>query len=95
VHKVGIRMKSTLEVSNIHPRTGHEGPEGEKRYRCTLSLTLALNRGGWSTPCSGRFTTGNDAVANVLEAGWVSGPVWTGAENLALRRYTIPGPTTS
>ena len=29
----------------IHPRTGHEGPEGE--YSSTLSLTLALNRGGW------------------------------------------------
>jgi hypothetical protein len=30
----------TLEV---HPRTGHEGPEGELRYSSTLSLTLALD----------------------------------------------------
>jgi hypothetical protein len=26
-----------------HPRTGYEGPEGEKRYSSTLSLTLALD----------------------------------------------------
>jgi hypothetical protein len=29
------------------PRTGHEGPEGEKRYSSTLSLTSALDGGGW------------------------------------------------
>jgi hypothetical protein len=27
----------------VHPRTGHEGPEGEKRYSCTPSLTSALD----------------------------------------------------
>jgi hypothetical protein len=26
-----------------HPRTGHEGPEGEYRYSTTLSLTSALD----------------------------------------------------
>jgi len=30
----------------VHPRTGHEGPEGEKRYSSTLSLTSALNTVG-------------------------------------------------
>ena len=39
-------------------RTSHEGPEGEQRYSCTLSLTLALDGGGWSTPRPGRFTRG-------------------------------------
>jgi len=29
----------------VHPRTGHEGPEGEQRYSSTLSLTSALDRG--------------------------------------------------
>jgi hypothetical protein len=29
----------------LHPRTGHEGPEGEKRYSPTLSLTSALEGG--------------------------------------------------
>jgi len=26
----------------VHPRTGHEGPEGEQRYSCTLSLTFYI-----------------------------------------------------
>jgi hypothetical protein len=31
----------------IHPRTGHEGPEGGERHTCnpTISLTLALDWG--------------------------------------------------
>ena len=28
-----------------HPRTGHEGPEGEQMYSSTLSLTSALDGG--------------------------------------------------
>ena len=30
------------------------------------------------------LTPGNDPVPIVQEAGWDSGPVWTGAENFAL-----------
>jgi hypothetical protein len=45
-----------------HPRTYHEGPEGEYRYSSTLSLTSALDGGGWSTPRPGHFTLGNDTV---------------------------------
>jgi hypothetical protein len=30
----------------VHPRTGHEGPEGEERYSSTLPLTSELD-GGW------------------------------------------------
>ena len=44
----------------LHPRTGHEGPKGEKRYNSTLSLTSVLDRGEWSTPRPGRFTPGKD-----------------------------------
>ena len=29
----------------VHPRTGHEDPKGEKRYSSTLSLNLALDGG--------------------------------------------------
>jgi hypothetical protein len=29
--------------SCFHPRTGHEGPEGEQRYSSTLSLTSAID----------------------------------------------------
>jgi hypothetical protein len=44
----------------VFPTTGHEGPEGEKSYSSTLSLTLALDVGGWSTPRPGRFTPGKE-----------------------------------
>ena len=39
--------------------------------------------GGWSTPRPGRFIPEKDPVPIVQEAGWVPGPVWTAAENLA------------
>ena len=47
---------------NIHPRTGHEGPEKEQMYSSTLPSTSALDGGGWSTPLPGRFTPGKDPV---------------------------------
>jgi hypothetical protein len=46
----------------IHPRTDHEGPEGEWTYNSTLPLTSALDGGGWSTPRPGSFTPGKDLV---------------------------------
>jgi hypothetical protein len=42
-------------------------------YSSTLSLTSALDEGGWSTPRPGRFTPGDTRYP---------GPVWTGTENL-------------
>jgi hypothetical protein len=52
--KVKVKVKG-------HPWTGHEGPEGEKRYSSTLSLTSAL-WDGWLTPCLSRITPGKDPV---------------------------------
>ena len=40
----------------VHPATGHKGPEGEQRYSSALSLTSALDGGGWSTLRLGSFT---------------------------------------
>jgi hypothetical protein len=76
---------SIIKRARLHSetRTGHEGPEGKYRYSYILSLTLTLHASGWSTPRPGRFTPCNDPLPIVQEAGWVSGPVWTGAENLA------------
>jgi hypothetical protein len=37
-----INMSAGKGKGNVHPRTGHEGPEGEKRYSSTLSLTLGV-----------------------------------------------------
>jgi len=46
----------------VHPRTGHEGPEGEYRYSSTLSLTSAPDRSGWSTPRPGHFSPEKDPL---------------------------------
>ena len=58
-----FRKGQTLTYK-VHPRTGHEGPKGEERYSCTLSLNSALDRvGGQRQPR--RFTQGIDAVPTV------------------------------
>jgi len=51
--------------SKVHPVTGHNGPGVEWRYSCILSLTLALDGGGWPTPLPSRFTPGKDPVPTV------------------------------
>jgi hypothetical protein len=69
------------------PRTGHEGPQGKQRYNSTLSLTLALDEGGWSTPRPGRFTPGKESRYPLYRRlGGDPGLVWTCAENLAPTR---------
>jgi len=35
-----------VNKGKVHPRRGHEGPEGEWRYHTTLSLISAVDRGG-------------------------------------------------
>jgi hypothetical protein len=46
----------------VHPRTGHEGPEGERTYSSTLSLTSVLGGSGWSMPRPSHFIPGKDPV---------------------------------
>jgi len=46
-------------------RTCHEGPEGGQRYSSTLTLTWAIDGGGWSSSRPGRFTPGKDLVTIV------------------------------
>ena len=48
------------DLRQVHPRTGHEGPQGEQRYSSTLSLTSGLDGGGWLTPLPSCFTPGKD-----------------------------------
>jgi hypothetical protein len=50
-------MQSDLQVLL---GTGHEGPEGEYRYGSTLSLNLALDRGGLTTPHTSSFNLGKE-----------------------------------
>jgi len=39
------------------------------------------------------LTPEKDSLPIVQEVGWAPGPVWTGAENLAPHRDSIPGPS--
>ena len=49
---------------------------------------------GWVVSTTPRpLYPGKDQVPIVQEAGWPSGPVWTGAEYLASHRDSIPGPS--
>jgi hypothetical protein len=66
------------DKGKVHPTTGHEGPEGEQRYSSTLSLTSALDGGGWSTLHPGRFTPGYERypiVDDILQDEWAAGKV--------------------
>ena len=51
IPKDRVRNKVT-----VHPRTGHEGPEGEYMYSSIISSTSALAGDGWLTLRPGRFT---------------------------------------
>jgi hypothetical protein len=42
----------------VHPRTDHEGPEGEQRYSCALPLTLALDGMGGQGHAPAALTPG-------------------------------------
>jgi hypothetical protein len=87
--KVYVKTKEITDIcrlvkgkGKVHPITGHEGPEVGYRYSSTLSLTLALDWGGWSMPRPSCFSPEKDTVSIVQEAGWTPGLVWTGVENL-------------
>jgi len=60
-----ISQSMTTYTEKVQPITGHQNPEREVRYSPTLSLTSALNGGGWSRPRPGRSTPGKDPVSIV------------------------------
>jgi len=43
-------------LNKFRSRTRHEGPEGDWVCNSSLSLTLALDEGGWSSPRPNCFT---------------------------------------
>jgi hypothetical protein len=53
-----VQTRAVKVKVKVHPRTGHEGPEGEWMYCSTLSLTSALDRGGCSKPALAALTAG-------------------------------------
>ena len=83
-------MQEGKGQGKFHPRTGHEGPEGEYRYSSTLSLTSALDGVGGQRHAPAALPR-EDQVTIVQEAGWTSEPVGMDAENIFLHRDSIPG----
>ena len=70
----------------FHRITGHEDREEEQRYSPTLPVTSPLDGVGGQHQTPTNLPPGEDEVPIVREAGWASGPVWTGAESLAPHR---------
>jgi hypothetical protein len=59
--------------SNVQPRTGHEGPEVENMYSCTLSLTSEVDGGGRSTPRPATLLPGRTMFALCRSLGGTQG----------------------
>ena len=53
-------------------------------YKCTISLTLALEGWEFKTRPRSLYPWERDAYLTVHEAGWNPGPFWTGTENSSL-----------
>ena len=66
---------------------------GSRGIASTLSLSLVLDGGEWSTPLPGRLVPTKAAVLTAQEAWWAPRPVGTGAENLAPNRDASSGPS--
>jgi len=79
---VQINVKCTL-VQALRLCTGRT-PRRGSRGKALLFLDHDTIR-GWGVSVTPRplFTPGKNPVPIVQEAGWDSGPVWTGAKNLA------------
>ena len=66
-----IIIITIIEVNSPCNKTHR--PRGYVDYSSTLSLTTALDGGGWSTSRTGRFTSGKDPLPIIQEAGWPQG----------------------
>jgi hypothetical protein len=91
-HALHSTSGTTLDQNYIgkgkgHPITGHQGPRGGVEVELYSFSTSAIEGGGWSASCPGRFTPRKDPVQ---EAGWAPGPVWTCAKNLAPTGISSP-----
>ena len=72
--------------------TGRTAQRGSRGITL-LFLDHGTRRGEGSASRPAALYAGKDPVPIVRETGWAPGPVWTGAENLASHRDSIPGPS--
>jgi hypothetical protein len=79
-NKVKVKVTRVQALRLCTGRTAHTGSRG-----IALLFHDHGTRRGWGVSVTPRplFSPGKDPVPIVQEAGWVPGPVWTGAENLA------------
>jgi hypothetical protein len=82
-----------IDVGKFHGPRRPLGRVGVQLYSIFLSRHQKGGGGGISVTHRPHLTPGIDTVPIVQEAGWASGPVWTGAENLAPHRDSILGPS--
>ena len=83
------KVKCTL-VQALRLCTGRTADRGSRGI--ALPFHDHGTRRGWGVRVTPRplFTPGKFPVPIVQEAGWAPGPFWTGAENLAPHRDSIP-----
>ena len=78
----------------LHPRTGHEGPEGEQRYSATLSLTSSLDWVGGQRHTPAALPLGKRPGTRVT-GGWVGPRAGLDGcgKSRSPHRESIPGPS--
>ena len=67
--------------------------QATKAQRYTLPLTSVLDGVGGQRHAPAALPPGKGPVPTVQEAGWASGPIWTGAEDLKFTGTRSPGPS--
>ena len=85
--KVNVKCTLVQALRLCTSRTAHRGSRG-----IALPFLDHGTRRGWGVSITPRplFTRRKDPVPIVQEAGWTSGLVWTGAENLAPIKIRSP-----
>jgi len=89
-HVLPIKVKGTL-VQALRLCTGLR-PTGRVERGIALLFHDHGTRRGWRVKVTPRplFTPRKDLVPTVQEAGWATGPVWTGTENLVPTGIRFP-----
>ena len=85
--KVKVKVTLVQALRLCTGRTAHRGSRG----LALLFLDHSARR-GWGVSFTSRplFNPGKDPVPVVQEVGWATGPVWTGAQNLASTEIRTP-----
>ena len=70
IHIALLRKGKGKGKGKVHPRTGHEGPEGVQMYSATLPSTSALD-GGWVVSTTPRPPYPRERPGNHCVGGWL------------------------